>query len=254
MGKVADGNNLLLGRGKIYFDRLSGMTPTGERFLGNCSALTITTTDELHDKYSSAEATAPLLKSANVRRTVEFALTLDEFTKENLALVLMGAVSALAQGSGTVTNEVLTAVQKDTYWRLAKRNVSLLTVTGPSGTPSYTAGTDYEVDAVTGRIYIIPGGTIANGVNLEVDYTYGADTSATVQGGVSNVIEGSIRFIGDPAAGPIYECEVWKVSMEPDGALALIGDDYGEFNLKGKVLADSINHSTEPLFRLIKRA
>jgi len=255
MAKEASGDNVMLGKGKVYFNRLdSSGDPTSERFLGNCTTFEVTTTDELREIYSSAEQSSPLLKSVNVRRTQEWTVVLNEFTKENMALALMGDVSALAQGSGSVSNEVPAAgnVVQGNFFKTLYRNISTVVVTGTGGTPTYDVNDDYTVDGTTGRIYIVPGGAIASGAALEVDYAYAAATNDTIRSGVDNLIEGFVRFIGDPAAGPIWECEIWKVSISPEGALGFISDDYAEFTLKGKVLADAENHPDEPYFRLIK--
>lgn len=254
MPETANGANLLLGKGKVYFDRFtSAGVATGERFLGNCEKVEITTTDELREKHSSAEAASPLLKSVNVRRTTELSIQLGEFTKENVALALMGEVSALAQtAGGPVSAQEIEGVQQGCYYPVGKRKIKSVTVTGPSGTPTYDVDDDYTVDAVSGRIYIVEGGAITSGSDIEVTYSYDADSSPYVKGGVTNVIEGMLRFIGDPAAGPALEVEIWKVSITPDGAIALISDDFADFPLKGKVLADSVNHPDEPYYRVIQ--
>ena len=47
MPEVVNGNNILLGRGKIYFDRFDANgARTGELFLGNCPTFEITPTSE----------------------------------------------------------------------------------------------------------------------------------------------------------------------------------------------------------------
>lgn len=253
--KEVSGDQLLLGKGKVYFDRKDADgNLVGERFLGNCTQLQIGTEDELREKYSSATASAPLLKRVNVRRTQEFTLTLDHFNKENIALALMGDVSALTQGSGSVTDEVIGAVQQGRYYKTSYRNISTVTVEPSGGGEAYTLNTDYTIDAVTGRIYIVEGGGIADDDEIQVDYDYAEDTSVVVRSGVSNTIEGFMRFVGDPSTGPALEVEVWDVSINPDGVLDLISDEYAEFSLKGAVQDDSANHPDEPYFRVIVRS
>lgn len=254
MAENASGSNLLLGRGKLYFDRWVAGVAQGEAFLGNVESLNLTTTDEIREKYSSAEASAPLLASVNVRRKVELTAVLSEMFPENLALITMGATSALAQGSGSVSNEIIAVKAKDRWYPTAKRNISSVVVTGPSASPTYTVTTDYKVDAVEGRIYIVSTGSIPAVGDIEVDYAYAADTSTTVQGGASSSIEGSLRFVGDPAEGPKLTLQIWHVSLVPDGDLGLISDDFGTANLKMNVLADTTNHPTEPLYRIIQVA
>lgn len=257
MATEASGDNVMLGRGKVYFDRLNDSgVGVGERFLGNCTTFEISTSDELREKYSSAEQSAPLLKRVNVRRTQEINITLDEFTKENLALALMGDNSALAQGSGSVSTAEVFTVQTGMWYKLEFRNVDTGTVVvkDATETTTYDITDDYLVDLVTGRIYIVPTGDISDDDVIHVTaYDYSADTTVTVRSGVDNLIEGLVRFIGDPAAGPVFEVEVWKVSMTPEGALGFIGDDFAEFTLKGSVLAMAEAHPNEPYFRVMKR-
>lgn len=255
MPEQANGANLSLERGKVYFDRFTTAgVKTGELFLGNCEALTISVSEDEVRKYSSAEAAAPLLASAPIRRTFELSMTLDEWTPENLALAFMGNVSALAQGSGSISNEIITVAAKGRYYPTSKRKISTVVVTGPSNTPTYVANTDYKVDGTEGRIYIMETGAIPATGNLEVDYAYAADTSVTIQGGNASKIEGSLRFVGDPVSGPTQTVEIWKVRLKPEGEMPFIGDDYATFTIKGEVFADLVNHPTESLFRIIKVA
>ncbi len=243
--------NLLLGRGALYFDRFAAGTTTrqGEVHLGNVTKLEITTSDELKEKYSSMVSTSALLKSVNVKRTVEAKLTADEFSLANIALALMGSEGTLSQTSGSATTEVITTSAKHGRWYpLAKRNVSAVLITGK------VEGTDFEVDETTGRVYITPTGTITEGSTVTVaSYSYGTIDYKSIVGANANVIEGYLRFIGDPAAGPVFEVEIWRVQVTPDGAFGLITEDYGNFSLTLKVLDDSANHATEPYYRILAR-
>lgn len=254
MSLAPNSANLLLGKGAIYFDRFAAGTTTrqGELHLGNCTTFELTTTDELKDKYSSMTSTSPLLKSVSTRRTMELKVTGDEYSLENLALVLMGNTSTLSQSSGSVTAENITTASKQGHWYpTVKRSISSLIV--KVGAATKTLGTDYDQDLVTGRVKILPGGTITDTSTVTVDYSYAVVSLNTVVGGNASIIEGYLRFIGNPAAGPTYEVEVWKVALQPDGPLALIQDDYGNWSLTLKVLDDSANHASEPYYRIIER-
>jgi hypothetical protein len=235
----------------LYFDRFvaGSLTRQGEAHLGNVTKLELTTTDELKEKYSSMVSTSSLLKSVNVKRTVEAKLTADEFSLANIALALMGSEGTLTQTSGTATTETLTTSAKLGRWYpLAKRNVSAVLITG------MVEGTDFSVDAVTGRVYLIPAGSIVEESAVTVaSYSYGTIDYKSIVGANSNVIEGYLRFIGDPATGPLFELEIWHVQVTPDGAFGLITEDYGNFSLTLKVLDDSANHPTEPYYRLLAR-
>ena len=182
--------------------------------------------------------------------------TLHEFTIQNLALALMGDVSALAQGTGTITDEDATA-RSGCYVKLAYRNVDDVVVEPAAGGSAYTEDEDYAVDAITGRIYIMTtaeGGSIADEAELHVSYSYAADTSQTVLAGMSGTIEGSLRFIGDPKRGRTFEMEVWHFTLAPEGGIPFISDEYGNITLNFEVLSDSENHPAEKFYRVIERA
>jgi len=249
--------DVYIGRGEVYLDRLdSNRARTGERLVGVCDSFTIQTEDETRDKYDSTLATKPLLKSVNVRRSPQISMLLSEWNTENLELFFMGTRTNFAQTGATKNNYVPpTARVKKGYWfpledpsGTPRRTVSAVVVTGPSASPTYTLTTDYLVDAVAGRIYVVPGGAIADGASLEVDFTYATISGATlpyVRGGVSNFIEAFVRVVGKPAAGPTMECQIWVASLSPDGEADFFGDDYGEFRIRGRVLADTANHPGE---------
>jgi hypothetical protein len=255
MPEVVNGNNILLGRGKIYFDRFDAAgARTGELFLGNCPTFEITPTSEDVKKYSSADKAADLIASDVLRTTLALRIVGDEFSKENLAMALFGDTATLSQTGASVTAEEIVGVLQGRYYPLTKRQVSAVAVTGPGGTPTYTVGDDYKVDAVTGRIYIVEGGGIADDSDLEVDFTYGTIALPTVRGMNQTSVKGYLRFIGDPARGPKYECEIWRASVRADGAIGFISDEYSSFTLTGDIESDALNHPDEPHYRLIRIA
>ena len=252
-GKAVDGGNLLLGKGKVYFDRFDGAgARVGERFLGNVEELTINTTDNLVEKYSSADAEAGLIASVNTRRLAEFGMKLSEFDAENVALAMMGDTALQAQTGAAVTGEAIADVKQGYYYPLLYRQVSLVTVTDGASV-TYDVTDDYEIDAVSGRIYIVPGGAITEASDIEVDYTYATISLQKVTAGTAGTIDGYLRFIGDPAHGPVWELEVWHLQISPDGNIPMIGEDYASFGIKGKVIQEAAAHPSEPYFRAIKR-
>lgn len=257
MAQEANGANLLLGRGKIYFERNNPTTGagTGLEFLGNCTQLEITPSVERREKFSSTRSSATKLASVPISQSHQVAITMDEYVPYNLALALMGDAGLLAQASSTVTGETLTtSVKKGRSYTTAFRKIS--TVVVKKGASTLVLGTDYEIlDATRGLIRILPGSvTVVDGDTVTVDYAYAADTSEKVAGGTVGKIEGRLVFIGDPVNGPVYDLEIWKISINPAGALALIQDDFGNIPLQGEILDDATNHPTEPLYRMVKRA
>lgn len=254
MAQQVNGNNLLLGRGKIYFDRFnSSGVKTGERFLGNCSTFEVTPTVEDIKKYSSADRAAGLIASDVLRTTLALRIVGDEFSKENLAAALFGDNSTLSQTTGAVTGEVIAGVIQGCYYALANRKVSSVSVTdGATPTPhTYVATTDYVVDAETGRIYIVEGGGIASASSITVAYTRGNVTMPTIRGMNQTSVKGFLRFVGEPARGPRYEVQIWRAALRADGAIGFISDDYASFTLTGDVESDGNAHPNNPHFLML---
>lgn len=228
-------DNLLLGRGAVYFDIYENGSRTGEFHLGNVSSFGLSIEQETREKKESMTRASATYKSTPISTSATLNLTGDEFTLDNLALTSLGVQSTLTQSAGTVANEAVTAAAKaGRFYPLAFRKVADVVIS--DATKTYAAGTDYTVDAATGRIYIVPTGT-AVGKQLKAAYSYETVSLQVVEAGKVGLIEAFVRFIGDPAAGPAFEVQVFKVQVSPSGELGFITDDYGNWTLTGKVLA-----------------
>lgn len=256
MTTAADGSKILLGRGKIYFDRLVSGAATGRRFLGECSQLEITPSVEKTEIYDHTKAAATKLASNVTRQTHKIAITMQEYDPENVALALMGTTAAVTQTTGSVTDESLTAsVKKGRIYQTANRGISAVTVKKAPST-SLVLGTDYEIeDATLGLIRILPGSsTLSDGDAVTVSYTKATLNLTKVSAGSVGQILGALVFVGDPTNGPAYDAEIWRVDLSPSGALALISDEYASMALEGEILNDAANHPSDPLYRMTLRA
>ncbi len=253
MSYQSNGNQVLLGRGKVFFNRLSSAgAATGYKFLGEVSKLELSTQDDILEMRDHTVNSTPVLKKVNKQRDAKVSLTFHEMDKENVAMALMGSVSAFIQTSGSVTAEALTtSVVKGHSYKTVARQISSVVV--KKGASTLVLGTDYDIaDAATGLIHIREGSvTVSDGDSLTVDYTKAAIASpglARVVGGNSSFIEGALLFIGDPATGPSADVEIWKASISPSGVLGLIQDDFAGVDLEATILSDPVNHPTEPLY------
>jgi hypothetical protein len=156
-----------------------------------------------------------------------------------------------------VDEEVSAAVELGGIYRLAKLGPYTAgpTFQEAAGPTALVLGTDYEVlNADLGIIRILEAAVnIADGDTLEASYTptaYTAGQLVQIVGGTVNTIEGALMFVGDPSTGPRELLEVWRVAVDPNGALPLINEDFAEFNLTMEVLDDSANHAAAPLYQL----
>lgn len=268
---VVNAGDLYIGRAEVYVDVLdANRARQGEMFLGDTPGFGFSIADEVRDKYSSAEATAPLIKSVNVRRTPEASLILDEFNPQTLRLAFMGTAGYFAQTGAAATNVVVPVARvKQGYWfplespaGTARRGtvaepLSGVVVETSPGAVAKVLNVDYKLDLVSGRVYVIPGGGIADGEPLQVDFTYPTLSSTDapyVQIGTQNVIEAYLRLKSKQATGPSMEMEIWLASLTPDGEVPFIGDDYAEFRIRARILGDTVNHATEPYGRIYEVA
>jgi hypothetical protein len=123
---------------------------------------------------------------------------------------------------------------------------------GAAGT--YVINTDYRVDKVTGRIFIVDGGGIAAGDTIYIDYDYKAIEYDMVKAFIQSEVKGFLRFVGDPAVGPAFEAEVWKCTIVPEGDIPFLSDDWGTINFTVTIEKDEADHPTDPYFHIIERA
>jgi len=250
-------SNLMLGRGKIFADRLSysnGVwSKTGEFDLGNCTALSIAPKAGVKEKYESMDNQSQLYSRAVIQQSHTIKITGDEYSLFNMANALMGSQGSISVTGSTVTGEALTtAPLPGAYYATKHRNISVVTLHDGASTKSL--GTDYAVDAASGRIQILPGGTILTTDTLTVDYTYSTYSYNFVEGGTNPSVDLYLRFKGNPVKGPSLELEVWHCMFTPSGDLGFIADDYGNWTLEGMCLVDNNLSPDGSLYRMLQTA
>jgi hypothetical protein len=221
-------NNYVLGRGKIFFDQFADGTKVslkGERRLGNCPSLAYT---------SSVDALDHLQKNT----TGSFSC--DNISAENVAMFTGGEVSSLTQTSATGVTETL-KLYKDRYYQLGVstsnpsglRSLASLVVTTSGGSPVTINASNYDVDYVTGRVYIHEDAVITEGNDNVFTYNTVASTRDRVASG-NKSIYGALRFIADNAEGDDADHYFPYVKLTPNGDFNLIGDEWAiqQFNLE----------------------
>jgi len=86
------------------------------------------------------------------------------------------------------------------------------------------AGTDYNVDTETGRVQIIEGGAITASTVVQFGYTPVAGTFESVKSGSTAELQGALRVVSDNATGGNRDWYMPKVTLTPNGDLALIAE------------------------------
>jgi hypothetical protein len=252
--KTPSSELLRLGAGELLLDRHDPVTGamTGFRHVGNVETLEITTTDDKLVKKSSMSKGRPVYKSVTRSRDVILRAVGDEWSSDNLAMMLMGSIAYATQAATPLTDQVvyadvpgttLGAALGDKYFHVGKLNIG--TVSMKVGSTAIVAGTDYTVyNAKMGVIKILSTSTVVtNGTDdLLITFTPAAITgtnSPVVRGGTESEIEVSVLFIEDNSAGENHILRVWNASVSPDGALGLISDEFATFALNMAIQDDS---------------
>jgi hypothetical protein len=232
---------LYIGAGDAWFDRFdaSGIS-TGYRHLGNVEDITITPTVETLEKKSSMNGARSILKSVIVSSEAELSLTMNEYAAENLALAMLGTTEDFTQSTASVTDGPINggvAVVLDRWYDLGVINPTITSLE-QGGTPLAAADWEYR----DGLVRVKSGGAATAAIT-----TWNGTTPAITAGARKKIkglsvgkIEGKFLFIGaaDLASGPRLKVTAFKVSLTPDGALGLISEEFGTYQLKGKIQQD----------------
>src|SRR5258708_33775748 len=148
--------NLILGRGKVYFDLYAGdgtsQTLTGRRYIGNTPEMTldIAATQLAHYGMDSGLK----VKDDNVILQLDRKGTFktDEISSDNMSLFLIGNKSTQVQASGSALTTTITGAKLDRYYQLGAtagnpsgaRNVTITSVATTASTPvPLVLNTDY---------------------------------------------------------------------------------------------------------------
>lgn len=250
--------NYVVGRGKLYFTSFITGTKTlvgGARYLGNSPELSLSQSEEKLDHYSSDYGIKVKDASVSLQNDMSGSFSLDDISAENLALFFRGSVGAavIAGGAGTTTADAVLG----SYVQLGltagnpigARNVSAVVVTKLPATVVAMAG-NYEVDAVTGRVFILENAAnIVDGDDLSIAFTAAAGTEEVIIS-AGTTIEGRMEFIAANAAGENRDY-IWPyVQVSPDGDFSLKGDEWQTMSFTLEVL--KLNDSTERQY-IVKR-
>jgi len=255
--------NLYLGAGSVFFDRFdSAGESTGLRHLGNVDTLEISMNVETSEKKNAMDGTKATYAEIVTAMTAELAATLTEYVPENVALAVMGDAGVFTQTTKTATDQAFgpaaANVKFDVWYELGCVN-AVVTSLKQGSTPLNAAA--YEVKPESGLVRLRSdyAGTGKASEGQAITWTGSAPAiTATqgmqvVQGMSTGSIKGRLHYESaeNQSVGPRVLLDVWVCGLNPEGALGLITEDFGTFQLKGKVYADTTREAGEQYFRLI---
>lgn len=248
MGWNSDSSKVSIGRGRVLLSRFSDAGVKGPLFgVGNSPGFEFATMgDDRLEITDYQQRSATPLTIISRKRAPEFTLKLTEPSVENLALLFAAEEpTEYTQTNTPISGESLGTVRVGGIYRTAKMSPTITAI--ESGATAFTLGTHYEVlDALVGliRVIALPAGVVA-GDPLTADYTPATVTAGSgyqrVLGATKSKIEGSLLFIGNSDIGPVGLFELYKCSIESDGAMPFISTDAVEFSLKLTGLSDGVH-------------
>jgi hypothetical protein len=152
-----------------------------------------------------------------------------------LGLLMLSTNSALTVAGGVVAAESFHS-KHDRWVKLDESNIT-------TGTPSIvgaTLDTDYNIEEKLGLVRVLSTGSLADDVDLDIAYSFGAKSGITINAGTKSKIEvsleGRTRSREDGSEGFV---RIPKVSLTLSNDLTLVGGDYATAEFDGEcVLID----------------
>lgn len=225
------------GQGSVFIATATAGVPGVFRHVGNCPALNVQLeTDVLEHKEATSGQRLTDLRIIR-GKSAKFSFTLEDFTKENLALALYGASSTIT--GSTVTAEVFPTVAVGDYVKTAKQDLSSIVIKDSAGSPAtLTLNTHYEItSAKHGTIKFINLASFTQ--PFKIDYSYATVTNVNMftQGFADRWLKfDGLNTVDSNKAALI---ELYKVNFDPATQIDLINDDIMKFELSGGALYDA---------------
>lgn len=225
------------GQGMVYAaPYVGGVVQTEKmRWIGNVPSLELsfeTDTAEHKESHSGTRQKDLVLRK---ELSASFALTMEDFSVDNLAMAFMASVESAPNGK--VTDETSSATLKaGDYWLLSKQKISKLAIKDSTtgSAVKLQVGVHYEVDETYGRVKLLD----ANGLTLPLLATFEHEASNTLNL-LTEIVEGwYLRLEGLNTANgnaPVL-VEIVKAYLSPAKTLSLINDELSSFELAGNAL------------------
>lgn len=258
-----------LGRGIIYAARIDETTglPMEWRDLGNAPEFNISIEAETLEHQSSRSGLRVTDKEVPVSIDASLAFTLDEINAENVAdwfrgeqaVFTNGAVAGFAEWEMVPEGEIVLGrwydIRSSTGVRAYGIDGGDLTVKTTNITPVELAeGTDYDLDAEFGRIFLRSTSTkLATAISGEegLDVTLAANAGAPAVNEIRGLTQASttvaIKFVSENASGGAKaEWEFHQVTLTAEGDFGLISDDWTQMQFTGACEANELGFPNSP--------
>ena len=253
MPKGRGAESIAIGGGRILFNNggHNGQVGDGLLDMGNIPTLSIekALAQIEHFSFNANSRSRQRDLSIITDISIDLNFAVDELFSDIWNILLFGdGTTEEVQTAGSVSDEAVTTPAKlDRSIFTAKTDISNVVITGVGETPTYVLGTDYEiVNATTGQIRILSGGTITASLAILIDYDNGARTRNKIKPASDPSLKGSARLEftaqnGDDMTWIIQNCEV-----KSDGSVPLSSTEPSEISVVLSVLTDKTVTPAEP--------
>ncbi len=233
-------------QGRVFLGKRDAAgLPIEVRSPGNVAELKLALKTDVLEHYESQTGQRTLDHRMVKQKSATVNLTLEEFTKENLALALYG--NHVTAVPGTVTDEPIggaTPMVGDRYF-FAHPKVSTLMLKDSSATPAtLVVGVDYTVDPDFGALQFLrlnDGGApaVPYVAPFKASYAFGVATEIGIF--TQPLPERYLRLEGmNTAQGNAKVLvELYRVAFDPLKEISFISDEYNKFEMEGSLLADA---------------
>ncbi len=192
-------------------------------------------------------------KIFSIKEEVSMKFKLVEPVTDNLRPFLKGGdITVVGAGTAPVLDQLVT-LTGTTLISLGKYGISLVTVTNLAGDVTYVQNTDYIIDPgqvvgglVVARIGRIAAGSITDGQQVKVDYTYTTWTSLKFPVATAEFQQGAARLDFSPSTGLTGKYHIPKCQLKPEGTLSFNPSKELQLGMTLEVLDDYQNHPDAP--------
>jgi hypothetical protein len=226
-------------QGRVYLGKRDAAgQPLEVRSPGNVAELKLALKTDVLEHYESQTGQRSLDHRMVKQKSATVKLTIEEFTKENLALALYG--NFVTGSGGSVTAEPVggpVPVVGDRYFLAHPKVASLVLVDSATSPTTLVAGTHYTADTDFGAIQFLD--TTDLTPPLKASYAFGVTTEIGIF--TQALPERHLRMEGiNTAQGNAKVLvELYRVAFDPLKEISFISDDYNKFELEGSLLADT---------------
>ena len=234
-----------IGNGMVYIQKQVNFCPTLLNPNPN-PLLPVGNVTELNISFETSEETVPNLTDGSfgnycsLQRLEQVNLTMNMscVKTRNIELAMAGQTTEVS--AGTVTNEQHYVQDECEFVPTAHiiNRAQPVVVTGPSGSPVYTEGTDYAIKG--DGILLLEGTTITLPSIIEIDYQYLAQQDIDLA--QVPFTDYTVHVSGVNASdGSIFSETFYRVKFGPTDVANMISTTFGSLNVTGEVLKDDCN-------------